>query len=107
MSDVLKEAGFTLSPRKCIFAAPTKEFLGYELSGDGLEPVASKLAAAKNHPVPTTAQECRRFIYWLSNFFRRFVPKFAAIARSITELTKKKKILCFAGKMNYKLRLIH
>lgn len=86
--DAFKEAGLTLKPKKCVFAATTVEFLGYELSAEGLKPGAPKMAAVRNYPRPTNAHECRRFI-GLVSFFRHFVPKFASIARPITELTKK------------------
>lgn len=84
----LKESGLTLKPRKCVFAASSVEFLGYELSAEGLKPGPPKMAAVRDYPVPTNAHECRRFI-GLVSFFRQFVPKFAINARPITELAKK------------------
>lgn len=42
----------------------------------------------KNYPIPTNADEVRRFVAFC-NYYRRFIPKFADIARSLNSLLKK------------------
>lgn len=84
----LEEAHLTLRPSKCVFAAREIEFLGFRLSADGLSPGVAKTTAIDEFTAPENVHEVRRFM-GLVSFFRRFITKFAVLARPITELTKK------------------
>ena len=57
------------------------------MSGDGIEPLPEKLEAVENMPPPKTPKEVRQFL-GLVGYYRKFVPKFADIARPLTNLTK-------------------
>ena len=54
---------------------------------DGIEPLPEKLEAVENMPPPKTPKEVRQFL-GLVGYYRKFVPKFADIARPLTNLTK-------------------
>ncbi|XP_022001881.1 uncharacterized protein LOC110899297 [Helianthus annuus] len=53
--------------KKCVFMVPKVLFLGYVVSGDGIQVNESKVAAVKQWPTPTTITEVRSF-HGLANF---------------------------------------
>ncbi|KAE9272147.1 hypothetical protein PR003_g30294, partial [Phytophthora rubi] len=48
----LRVAGLTLKLKKCVFATKTMEYLGHELSGEGVRPVQRLVAAVSEFPRP-------------------------------------------------------
>ena len=68
-----KEAGLTVKVSKCQFAC---NYLGQE--------------AIKKYPVPVTKTQVRSFL-GLTGYYRRFIPNYATVAYSLTELTRKAK----------------
>ena len=58
------------------------QFLGHIVSKDGLEVDPSKVEAVQNFPVPRSQTEVKSFL-GLASYYRRFVPKFAEIARPL------------------------
>jgi len=81
-----------LQPSKCVFAQPQVEYLRYVVSRDGIWASPEKTRAFKNFPVPRNAKEVRTFL-GLASFYRWLVPKFAQIAKPLTELLRKE-IVC-------------
>ena len=73
---------------KCEFALLVMKFLGHVLTGNSLELDPDKLKAVKEWPAPTSLIEVRRFLGF-TNFFRRFIKYYSAIARPLEELTGK------------------
>lgn len=84
----LRNAKLTLNINKCEFGKTKIDFLGYIVSEEGLKPGARKVSAIRDFPEPRNVHEVRRFL-GLSGFFRRFIPKYAIIAKPLTDLTKK------------------
>lgn len=85
--EVLKEANLTLNLSKCHFFGTCIDYLGYEISSEGIKPGLRKIEAVESFKPPSNVHEVRQFI-GLASFFRRFVKGFASVARPLTMLTK-------------------
>lgn len=85
--EALREAHLTLNLSKCIFGQSCVNYLGFRLSGEGLQPSIHKLRAIEEFATPKNKHELKRFL-GLTGFFRRFVEKYSLTARPLTDLTK-------------------
>jgi len=83
-----ERANLQLQSGKCVFAQPRVEYLGYVVSRDGIRVSPAKIRAVQGYPTPTNVKEVRPFL-GLATFYRRLVPKFAQIAKPLTELLRK------------------
>ena len=84
----MREADLRLKMEKCNFLKANLQYLGHIISGKGIEPVPEKLESIKKMPAPTTPKEIKQFL-GLVGYYRKFIPRFADIARPLTTLTKK------------------
>ena len=82
----LREADLKLNREKCNFFKSHIQYLGHLISGEGIEPLAEKLESIKEMPPPTTPKEIKQFL-GLIGYYKNFVPRFADIARPLTNLT--------------------
>ena len=71
-----------INPDKCDFFRLQVQFLGHIESKDGLEFDPSKIEAVQKFPVPRSQTEVKSLL-GLASYYRRFVPKFAEIARPL------------------------
>lgn len=85
---LLREGGLTLKLGKCNFFQNNIDFLGFEVSAEGIKPGTKKTDAVSQFPTPRNVHELRQFL-GLSGFFRRFIKDYALITTPLTELLKK------------------
>ena len=74
---------------KCSFLKDNVQYLGFDVSAEGIKPSDDKIKTILEWPTPQSPRDCRSFL-GLCNFYRRFVRGFSNIAQPITELTKEK-----------------
>ena len=84
--DKLRAANITLKASKCVLAADNVEFLGYNLSANGIKPQKRLTTAICDFPCPTNRKEVRRFL-GLAGFYRNFIKGFGDIAHPLNRLT--------------------
>ena len=63
------------------------EYLGFDVSAQGVQPSPDKVKAVVEWPMPRNVKDVRSFL-GLAGFYRRFVRGFSQKARPLTELTK-------------------
>ena len=86
---LLQQNGLIVRQDKCVFAAPVVEFLGHEISGDGIRPLSSKVKAIQDYPTPTTIKELQTFL-GMVNYYHRFLPMAASKMASLYNVLAKK-----------------
>jgi hypothetical protein len=83
-----EKANLLLQPGKCTFALPQVNYLGYVVSRDGVTASPDKVLAVRKYPVPKNVKEVRSFLA-LASFYRLLFPRFAEIAKPMTQLIRK------------------
>ena len=83
----LRKADLKLKDSKCNYFKTHVQYLGHLDSGKGIKPLPEKLESVKKMPAPTTPKETKQFPE-LVGYYRKFIPRFADIARPMTNLTK-------------------
>ena len=78
----LSAAGLRLKLSKCEFFKLQVAYLGHIVSKNGIETDPKKIDAIKKWPVPKTVTEVGSFLGF-TNYYRKFIPKYAHIARPI------------------------
>src|SRR5437660_463307 len=84
----MRENDLYLKIGKCEFVKPEMEFLGWIVDKHGLWMDPKKISAVTNWQPSTRVKGVRSFL-GMVNFYRPFIPKFAEMARPLTELTRK------------------
>ena len=86
--DRLRRAGLKVKPQKCELFREKVEFLGHEVSEEGLKCSSKKVEAVKQYEPPRNLQELRSFLGFVG-YYRRFIKNFATLAAPLTQLTQK------------------
>ena len=84
----LEKHRFTLNEDKCRFAAPQIDFVGYRVTAEGVTPTHDNAAAIQRLPTPTNTKELASFL-GTTNFYLKFVPRYAEIAEPLRKLLRK------------------
>ena len=84
----LKSAGLKLKASKCQWFRKSVKYLGHIVSAEGVACDPEKIEAVQSWPVPCTVTQVRQFLGFAS-YYRKFIPNFSAIAKPLTNLTKK------------------
>lgn len=69
--------GITINLSKCCFGQSRIEFLGHEVSVEGIRPLNEKVEAILKFPKPETVNDLRRFL-GMVNFYRPHLPNLAS-----------------------------
>ncbi|XP_066978976.1 uncharacterized protein [Macrobrachium rosenbergii] len=85
----LQENGLVVRFDKCTFGAEKADFLGHEISPNGVRLLTSKVAAITRFPVPTSVKAIQEFL-GMVNYYRRFIPETAHPMAPLTEILKGK-----------------
>ena len=72
---------------KCDFFKRHIQYLGHLIAEDGFSPLQEKLESIRNMPRPKAPKEVKQFL-GLIGYYRKFMPRFSDIARSLTNLTR-------------------
>lgn len=84
----LRQYNLKLNLQKSVFGKLKTTYLGYVVSGDGVEISASKIDAIQKFPTPNSKKKIKSFV-GITNYFRRLIPGFARLAAQLTKLTTK------------------
>jgi hypothetical protein len=87
----LRIAKLLLKPEKCEFHKEELKFLGYIVGRHGIRMDPAKVEAVLSWPTPKTVKEVQAFMGF-ANFYRRFIKGYSAVAKPLTETTKKDRI---------------
>ncbi|GJV41639.1 putative reverse transcriptase domain-containing protein [Tanacetum coccineum] len=86
---VLCKDSFYAATKKCVFLTPKVLFLGYVVSGEGIQVDESKVMAIQEWPTPTTITEVQTF-HSLASFNKRFILNFSSIMAPLIDCLKRK-----------------
>jgi hypothetical protein len=84
----LKQWNIKIEPDKCEFLKIELNYLGHVITAEGIKPDPRKISSVVNFPVPRNTTDVKSFL-GLSGYYRKFIAKFSAIAKPLTELLKK------------------
>ena len=83
----LERFGLKMKREKCDFFKRHIQYLGHLITKDGFTPLPEKLESIRNMPRPKSAKEVKQFL-GLIGYYRKFVPRFSDLVRSLTNLTR-------------------
>ena len=86
---IMQEWGMTLNRKKCIFKAKKVQFLGYNISAEGIYPVEERLQAIKKMNPPKNLSEFRSFL-GMAQQLARFCPQYSETANPLRDLLSTK-----------------
>lgn len=88
------EYGLDINWKKCRFMLRKIEFLGYVIEDGRIHPSPDKTTAVQNFPEPKSCKDVQSFL-GLAGYFRRFIPQFSVVAKTLSDLLKKEAVFKF------------
>ena len=85
---ILRSNDLYLKPEKCEFEKDHIEFLGFIVTHDHISMDPVKVSGVTEWPAPSTIKDVQSFLGF-TNFYRRFIHRYADIAAPLNALTKK------------------
>ena len=83
----LREAKLYGRLHKCDFLKTRVDYLGFEVSAEGIHASPEKVKAVVEWPRPSNQHDVRSFL-GLASYYRKFIRGFSQVAKPLTELTK-------------------
>lgn len=84
-----KENGIVINTSKCQFGKQEVKFLGYLVTGQGVQPLPDKVKVIQELDKPQTAKALRRTLGMI-NYYRRFIKNAAKVQAPLHDLLKGK-----------------
>ena len=84
----LRASNLKLKAKKCELFRQSVDYLGHEVSAEGIRPSKKKVETLHDWKMPRTISEVRSFVGFCS-YYRRFIPKFSDLSAPFVALTKK------------------
>ena len=84
----LRRAGLRANPEKSVFASYNVDYLGHNLSRQGIQPTMEKLEAISNMPEPQTPKQLEKVLGFF-NYMSTFIYHYAAKCGPLFELRRK------------------
>ena len=84
----LRQHNLKVKASKCCLAAPKVLYLGHTVSAKGIHTDPAKMKAVLELSEPSNLEQVRSFL-GLAGYYRKFIPNFATVAASLTDLIKK------------------
>ena len=85
----LRVNGFKINYKKMVFGKKSCEFLGFNISQEGVRPIHDKLNAIRLMPAPSTRRGCQAVIGSMV-YYSRFIKNFSDKIRPLIECIKQK-----------------
>ena len=96
----LRDANLTVNLHKSKFCRARVVFLGYIVGQGEVSPVASKVDAIVNFPMPENKREVMRFL-GMAGYYRKFCYNFSTVAEPLTTLLQKQKEFVWSQKSQH------
>ena len=84
----LSDANLHMKATKCSIAMDSIDFLGFNVSKDGIHPINNKVKSISYIKAPRNVRQLRRFLGIMS-YYRNFIPNFSSLAASLNQLLKR------------------
>nr|XP_049699503.1 uncharacterized protein LOC110376634 [Helicoverpa armigera] len=85
--ETLKANDIMLREDKCIYATTKVQFLGHELSDEGVRPLDKYLSAIKDFRTPNNISELQSFL-GLINYIGKWIPNMATLTEPLKQLLR-------------------
>ncbi|CAG8646030.1 3855_t:CDS:1, partial [Ambispora leptoticha] len=88
LAQTFSNAGLTFAAKKCHLLYKELNMYGFIVGKEGIKPDPTRIKKINEWKAPENVRDVRVFLGTM-NYYRRFVKNFSAIAKPLTELTKK------------------